>query len=158
MQALALDPQGIDVVIVEVKTNQPCTLNGPWTRQELLNVHRVLAAIGCVPPDDLSLAAADIYREGIHRANPNLRIRLVAVGRDRNEELSGQFPAVTQLTWIDMLRFVWRRFHAYRRQKTQVDQWDDQGLRLKQLADEAHDEGSFVTKALALLGIRNRHD
>src|SRR6476661_7318065 len=32
---LALSHDQIDVLIVEVKTNQPCTLNGPWTRQEL---------------------------------------------------------------------------------------------------------------------------
>ena len=46
---LCLSPEAIDVVIAEVKTNQPCALNGPWTAEESQNVHRVLAAIGCVP-------------------------------------------------------------------------------------------------------------
>ena len=65
---LALSRDLTDVVIVEVKTNQPCTLNGPWTRQDQQNVHRVLAAIGCLPPDRIANAAADIYRAGIHAA------------------------------------------------------------------------------------------
>jgi hypothetical protein len=47
---LALSRDLTDVLIVEVKANQPCTLNGPWTRQDKQNVHRVLAAIGCLPP------------------------------------------------------------------------------------------------------------
>ena len=32
MDRLALSGDLIDIVIVEVKTNQPCMLNGPWTR------------------------------------------------------------------------------------------------------------------------------
>ncbi|WP_256806808.1 hypothetical protein [Bradyrhizobium sp. Bra64] len=50
VQQLALSGDLIDLVIAEVKTNQPCTLNGPWTRQDRQNVHRVLAAVGCLPP------------------------------------------------------------------------------------------------------------
>lgn len=38
---LSLSADQIDVVIAEVKTNQPCTLNGPWTREDDQNVHRV---------------------------------------------------------------------------------------------------------------------
>jgi hypothetical protein len=72
---LALSRDLIDVVIVEVKTNQPCTLNGPWTRQDQQNVHRVLAAIGCLPPVCINESALDIYRAGIHVSDFGLRIR-----------------------------------------------------------------------------------
>ena len=48
----------IDVAIVEVKGNQPCALNGPWTAKEHQNVNRVLAAIGCLPHDLIDEAAA----------------------------------------------------------------------------------------------------
>ena len=47
-----------DVVIAEVKTNQPCTLNGPWTREDRQNVHRVLAAI-------VGLAQRDYHRRTV---------------------------------------------------------------------------------------------
>src|ERR1700738_2672654 len=43
-RGLALSRERIDALIVEVKTNQPCPLNGPWTRQDRQNVHLVLAA------------------------------------------------------------------------------------------------------------------
>ncbi len=61
-QGLALSRELIDIVIAEVKTNQPCTLNGPWTQQDRQNVHRVLAAIGCLPHNQIDAAAADIYQ------------------------------------------------------------------------------------------------
>ena len=47
---LALSGDQIDVVIAEVKAGR-CALNGPWTNPDRQNVHRVLAAIGCIPRD-----------------------------------------------------------------------------------------------------------
>jgi hypothetical protein len=87
VQQLALSGDLIDIVIAEVKTNQPCALNGPWTRQDRQNVHRVLAAIGCLSPDRIEAAATDIYRAGFHRSDA-LRMRLVAVGRDRSQDIA----------------------------------------------------------------------
>ena len=126
-QRLALSRDWIDVVITEVKTNQPCTLNGPWTREDRQNVHRVLAAIGPLPPDHIEQAAVDIYRAGVHVSKLGLRVRLVAVGGERSKELSATFPDVLQLIWPEMLAFIWDRLRRYRRQKKQVDQWDAPG-------------------------------
>lgn len=153
VQGLALSGDLIDIVIAEVKTNQPCTLNGPWTRQDAQNVHRVLAAIGCLPPGRIEAAAADIYRAGIHRSD-TLRIRLVAVGRDRSGDIAANFPQVTQLLWAEMLAFMYDRFRRYRQQKTQVDQWDLAGRRIKQLADRSRDAADFIANALRLMGVR----
>jgi hypothetical protein len=75
----------IVVVIAEVKTNQPCTVNSPWTRKDRQNVRRVLAAIGCLPPSRIDAAAADIYRAGVHRSDLGLRIRLIAMGREQSK-------------------------------------------------------------------------
>jgi len=152
---LLLSADQIDVVIAEVKTNQPCTLNGPWTREDHQNVHRVLAAIGCLPPGHIERAAADIYRAGVYRSEVGLRVRLVAVGASRNDELTVAFPEVTQLIWSEMLAFIWDRFHTYRRQKTQVDQWDAQGRILKEMADRFGDSEAFVAVALARMGVRS---
>ena len=152
---LALSQHLIDIVIAEVKTNQPCTLNGPWTQQDRQNVHRVLAAIGCLPHDQIDAAAADIYRAGFHRSN-TLRIRLVAVGRDRSEDLAGDYPEVRQLLWSNMLAFIWQRFDRYRNQKTQVDQWDADGKRIKRLAEEHRRScDDFIERALGLMGVQH---
>jgi hypothetical protein len=153
--ALSLSHEMLDVVIAEVKTNQACTLNGPWTREDRKNVHRILAAIGCIPSGRISEAASDIYRTGIHQSDLGLRIRLVAIGRERNEELAASYPDVTQLFWPAMLGFIWGRFHIYRNQKTQVDQWDLHGRRLKQLADGSTDATQFIEKALGRMGVRS---
>ena len=153
VQKLALSSDSIDVVIAEVKRSQPCALNGPWTRQDRQNVHRVLAAIGCFPSDLIDHAAADIYQTGSHRSDIPLRIRLVAVGRDRNDDLAAAYPAVTQLIWAEMLAFIWDRLHRYRQQKTQVDQWDPEGRKIKRLADEhKRSRDDFIERALHLIG------
>lgn len=149
-QGLALSPDLIDVVIAEVKANQRCTLNGPWTKPEGQNVHRVLAAIGCIPPDQIGKAAADIYKRGIHVSNRALRIRLVAVGRAHSDDLATLYPHVVQLTWRNVLDFIWQRFHRYQRQKTQVNQWDSEGKKIKRLAD-LNNAADFVEMAQRLI-------
>ena len=154
VQQLALSGDLIDIVIAEVKINQPCALNGPWTRQDRQNVHRVLAAIGCLSPDRIEVAATDIYRAGFHRSDA-LRMRLVAVGRDRSEDIAKAYPEVTQLLWSGMLAFIWNRFRRYRQQKTQADQWDLEGHKIKRLADRSNDAADFIGLALQLMGVRD---
>lgn len=153
MDRLALSGDLIDIVIAEVKTNQPCTLNGPWTRQDRQNVHRVLAALGCLLPEHIDAAATEIYQTGFHLSDA-LRVRLVAVGRDRSDQIAAQYPHVVQLVWIDVLAFIWERFHHYRRQKTQVDQWDSEGRKIKLLADQL-DEAEFIAVASRQMGVRH---
>lgn len=156
-QGLKLSPDLIDAVIAEVKTNQPCTLNGPWTKQEHQNVHRALAAMGCIPADHIKQAAEDIYRAGAHVSTNGVRIRLIAVGRENNNELFNAYPNVVQRTWRDVLSFIWNRLRRYRQQKTQVDQWDCQGRRIKRLADTSTDIEQFVVRALQLMGVTDDH-
>jgi hypothetical protein len=141
----------IDVAIVEVKANQPCALNGPWTAKEHQNVDRVIAAIGCLPHDLIDEAAARIYRHGIFEHDAH-RIRLISVGRVENPELAERFPQVVQVTWPQILTFIWHRFHTYRRQKTQVQQWDQQGLLLKHLSDRSSEPEDFISTALSRMG------
>ncbi|WP_293363706.1 hypothetical protein [Phenylobacterium sp.] len=152
VRALALSPDQIDMAIVEVKTGQPCALNGPWTDRDRQNVERVLAALGCLALDRIPIAAADLYEKGMHQAD-GLRVRLIAIGNGRSLDLTKQYPSVKQITWSDALGFIWQRFHAYRRQKAQVDQWDTTGRRLKQLADGCRGEPEFVEGAKARMGI-----
>jgi hypothetical protein len=154
-KGLALSGDLIDIVIAEVKTNQCCSLNGPWTDYGEQNVHRALAAVGCLPHDQIDAAAADIYRAGFHNSK-TMRIRLVAVGRDECENLAATYPEVQQLLWPDMLAFIWRRFESFRHQKTQVDQWDAEGRKLKRLAHEHRRScDNFIERTLALMGVKN---
>jgi hypothetical protein len=153
-ERLGLSRDQIEVIIAEVKTNQPCTLNGPWTKPDRRNIQRVLAAIGCLSTDRIDHAAVDLYQTGRHDSDNGHRVRLVAVGRDYSPEVSSRYPAVTQIIWTDLLDFIWHRLHTYRQQKSDVHQWDGQGRQIKRLADQFGNATDFVRKALPLMGVR----
>jgi hypothetical protein len=153
-ERLALTHRFDDVVIVEVKKNQPCTLNGPWTNPDRQNVHRVLAAVGCIPREYISEAAQCIYDDGVTIFG-RTRIRLIAVGWNRSADLATRYPKVLQLIWCDIIGFVWDRFRAYREQKRHVEQWDDSGLFLRQLADET-DRAAFILETGRRMGLRRQ--
>lgn len=141
---LALDAELIDVVIIEVKTNQPCTLNGPWSDQKKENLQRLLAAVGCFPMDQVQEVAQTIYSYGEFRAKDvSIRVRLIALGHETNEELTKRYPAVVQITWESVLTFIGQRLHTFRINKRDVPQWDDQIRTLKDLVKENSKDGEF---------------
>lgn len=116
-------------------------------------MHRVLAAIGCLPPRVISKAAADIYKSGMFQPKSGFRIRLVAVGRERSDDMAERYPKVTQVTWVEAFSFIWKRLDRYSRQKTQVDQWDEAGKNIKWFADQ-NSESEFIKIALHHVGAR----
>ena len=82
-----------------------------------------------VPKEKIAAAAADLYDRGTYeRDDERVRVRLVAIGRERNAELA---PAITQVEWTALLSFIWSRFRRYQRQKTDVSQWSACGRELK---------------------------
>jgi hypothetical protein len=143
---LRLATDRVDVVIAEIKTNGPCRLNGPWTDKDQRNVDRILAAIGCLDVDRIQTAATAIYEIGAYCEN-RLQIRLVAVARDASAELAKRYEQVTQLTWDQILQFIWQRFDAYRNRV---------GLRLKSMADRARSPGTFAREMLCVMGVDRR--
>lgn len=151
---LQLSRDHVDIVIAEVKAGR-CALNGPWTDPDRQNVQRVLAAIGCLSPDRISCAADEIYRTGYHEFDAFLRVRLIACGREEDPELRARFPLVPQVTWDNMLGFIFQRFVRYRRQKSQTDHWDSTGLHLKRMATETRIPcEEFVGRAMSAMNVR----
>lgn len=134
-EGLALSSDQIDVVIAEVKAGR-CALNGPWTDPDKKNVHRVLAAVGCIPHDRINHAADEIYRTGVHEGGDGLRIRLVAIGREASDEVGSAYPYVQQVIWRDLLSFIFHRHQKFRSQKRQTDHWDPTGRQLKTMATD----------------------
>jgi hypothetical protein len=141
-----------DIVIAEIKTGR-CALNGPWTNEENQNIHRVLAAIGSLPADVIDEAANALYAAASFDQPDHPRIRLILVGRESNSAIAEKYAGITQLTWADVLSFIWQRFHRYIRQKAQVDQWDHVGRGLKDLV-RRNDEGEFIATVCDLMGVR----
>lgn len=151
---LNLSDQWIDVVIAEVKSGR-CALNGPWTNPENKNVHRVLAAIGCLPHQLIDSAADALYRSGIYEGDLHIRIRLIAVGRKRSPELEQSYPHVEQVVWSDLLEFLYTRHQEYKNQKKQTDHWDKTGKDLKRMATARQTNcAKFVTQAISCMGFQ----
>lgn len=148
VDALALTRDRIDVVIAEVKEGL-CHLNGPWTDRASQNVQRVLAAIGCVPHARINDAAAALYEQGCFDDDALLRVRLVALGRTKDEGIRAHYPRVCQITLEDALRFIFRRLHRYWRQKRDTQHWNGIGRLLKQQVAKHHRrEDDFVAWAI----------
>lgn len=141
-----------DIVIAEIKTGR-CALNGPWTSEESQNIHRVLAAIGSLPTTMVADAANALYSAASFDDPDHPRIRLILVGRETDAEIAKKYAGITQLTWTEVLSFIWQRFDRYRRQKSQVDQWDGVGRSLKKMAMREDHDG-FVNKVRDMMGVR----
>lgn len=119
----------IDIVFAEVKHGK-CRLNGPWTNPPDENIHRVLFALGAFESNHVSEVAHALYHEG-HYINDLFRVRLIAIGMIKNAEI---FPDAVQLTWDDLIIFIYKRFTSYRTQKAHHNQWDPIGRTLYQIA------------------------
>jgi len=119
----------IDIIISEVKRGL-CALNGPWTDPERQNMLRVLFALGAFQSQMIDEISMHLYNEKYYE-DEMFRIRLFAVGERKNEGLS---TAVVQLSWNEILEFIYYRFKKYRSKKSQHQQWNHTGRMLFRLA------------------------
>ena len=134
----------IDVIIAEVKTGL-CRLNGPWVDPDKQNIHRVLYAVGAFDGDQVPAVAEALYEHQFY-ADDQFRVRLFTLGREMNLELSSQ---VVQLTWEDVLTFIYERLKKYRHVKSQHNQWNWYGKRLYGKMRKHSSAEDFVQDVLA---------
>lgn len=137
----------VDLIIAEVKAGR-CALNGPWTDPNSQNMHRVLYAVGAFPPDKVDQVADSLYSKQYYE-DGRYRLRLFALGREANRDLAT--PPVVQLTWDEILRFVYDRLYAYRHEKSQHYQWDRSGRLLYQKMQQCRTSEQFVEKVMQIL-------
>src|SRR5258708_6121620 len=104
------------IAIAEVKRCY-CSLNGPWTSPERMNIERVLRAIGALPLEDIDGVAEKLYKHGNY-VNPAYHVSLICVGETQSKEVRDQFPRVPQILWPEIKSFIWQRFDNYRNEKT----------------------------------------
>ena len=121
-QSLTPDGVRIDVIIAEVKASR-CKLNGPWTNPARENMQRVLYAIGPFVQASVPTIADALYRDFIYR-DEEFRVRLFAIGNAKSAKLHS---SVVQMTWNDILGFIYQRFSIYQRVKADHSHWDDAG-------------------------------
>jgi hypothetical protein len=158
-ELLRLAEDWTNIFIVEVKTNEPCTLNGPWMQADAQNVQRVLAAIGCFEVKNLGPVAEAIYGTGLFEdPERRLRVRLVALGREADSNLAKGMPDVLQITWEGVFSFIGQRLFIYRNIKADNQQWDDQIKEMQQIMKGTMDHqdpntDGFVSECMSRLGV-----
>lgn len=130
------------IVIAEVKTGT-CKLNGPWIKQKRKNMHRVLSAVGVFPKEFLEEIAARIYEEGVFE-NEFAYLTLFCIGSQINRNLNRRYSKVPQVTWTDILEFIYNRFNKYRIQKAAHPQWDRTGHKLWKCALGSKNKEDFI--------------
>ena len=129
------------VVIGEVKKDR-CKLNGPWTRRDDRNMHRVLTAVGAVHPREQDAAAEALYTSGIFQGESVL-VSLCCVGAIESREVRRDFKFVPQILWPQMTGFIFQRFESYLYQKLSHPQWDQTGKLLWELFVSSHSADEF---------------
>jgi hypothetical protein len=130
------------IAITEVKQGT-CNLNGPWTNRKRGNMPRVLCALGALEKSEVPIAAEQIYDTGVYH-NKTVYISLVCIGSIVQRELQNTYCEVPQITWDQVIRFIFRRFNDYRDQKVDHSQWDVAGKFLWDLYDKCRNEAGFA--------------
>ena len=138
----------VDLILAEIK-NGKCRLNGPWVNPERENMHRFLYAIGMFPKQKVKAIADKLYTRHIY-SDEFHQIRLIAVGNERNTDLPSD---VVQLTWSDILAFVYGRFKGYSYHKADHPQWDSVGQYLYDEVKISGDLDKFLAHVSTRMGI-----
>jgi len=144
----------ISVFFVEVKAGE-CELNGPWTKPQRQDLKRVLNALGVVPQSRVEQVAADLYSE-LRAHHDEMALQFVAVGRTPSHRLRAR--GVPQLTWRDVLLWIYRRFNIYQEQKEDHRQWEEVGKKLFTTACKRREfrenPDAYVKHWLRQMGVR----
>jgi hypothetical protein len=138
--------------IAEVKTGL-CDLNGPWSSPERRNLQQVLAAVGFCPSDDLDAVAQALYESG-QVSGAGYYASLLCLGRSRNATLHERYPAVPQITWDEVLRFIHARFRKYWNRKVSHEQWDSAGHQLWRAVEASRGDAEAFIRGVEVVPTR----
>lgn len=140
---------GLDLVIAEAKCG-PCSINRKWLEADFDSINRTLYAMGVFPPCRVPAVSDSLYEASIYEDNVH-RVRLFAVGRESDPKLPEN---VVQLTWDDVLTFIFERFSENDKYKSQHDQWDWIGRILYKLAQKSGDPDDYGHRVKARIGLQ----
>ena len=138
----------IDIIIADATTGD-CKVNDSWIKPEKLNMERILFALGIFPKKQAEAIAVKLYEELYYDDDPAFRVNIYALGEKKNSDMP---PAIQQLTWEDVLRFIHHRFVTFEDYKTQHGQWDSTGKELFERATHSWREPKqFISDVISHL-------
>ncbi len=150
-EGLSLSKDLIEIALVEITIGE-CKLNGPWTRPDDQNMHRVLSATGCFPTNYIDEAADALYNIGYYTFNNSMRVRLIAIGRETSSIIANK---AHQIIWDDLLGFIWTRLKKYKKQKKETQHWDGVGRDLRINASKLSKD-EFIAWGKISMNINNK--
>lgn len=89
--------------------------------------------------------AADALRATSFYVSAAVVIRIVCIGRTRDETLNDRFPRLPQRTWNGVAGFTYDRLEEHRRRKSDHSQWDAAGQLLWRRVSEAASADAFCS-------------
>ena len=140
-QKIFSDPSRIRIIFAEVKKGT-CNLNRTLENRQLKNMQRILQALGAFKLSRTNTVANSLYGNGVYK-DSTYHVSILLVGSNENKELKKKYPEVPQLTWEEILKFIFLRFQKYKNQKLSHSQWDDVGQLLWNRAMEFNDFDGF---------------
>lgn len=128
-ERLNLKPDKIRIIFAEIKANRRCNINHAWTNPDKKNMNQTLSAIGAFDQETLVSVSNELYQQRYYEGK-NFVVSLCCLGKETNKNIRSKFPNVPQLTWNDVLSFIYERFNKYEIHKRQHHQWDKTGQTL----------------------------
>ena len=103
-----------------------CIFNCRFLHFHYAIYNRVLAAVGVLESCLVDEASEELYNSGAYE-NSDIYVSLVCIGDKKNRELETKHPRGLQVTWEQVLDFIFERFSLYYDQKSNHPQWDKTG-------------------------------
>jgi len=132
----------VHFVLAEVK-NGGASINPSWLDPQRRNVLRTIRAVGVADPARSERIAERICSKGGY-TSPRLRAEIVCLCERTSAELSRRLPNARQITWDDIMTFIYSRFRAYIKQKRSHGQWDETGQLLWDVMVSSRNAAAYV--------------
>lgn len=142
-KCLILKPKKIRIILAEVKKGI-CKLNSAWTNPDKGNMQQIMSALGAIDRETLKLASDKLCKDGYYE-DEKFSFSLCCLGKETNNAKCKRFQNVLQLTWNDVLSFIYDRFEKYEICKRQHQQWDSTGQKLFKHFKKCDDRNEFLT-------------
>jgi len=125
---LMLKPDKIRIILAEVKKGM-CKLNPALKNPDKENLQQIISSVGPFEREKIDVVSCKLYKRGYYE-DENFLLSLCCLGQNANHDISNQLPKVPQLTWDNVLSFIYKRFNRYEIYKRQHQQWDSTGQNL----------------------------
>jgi hypothetical protein len=127
-------------LIGEVKTNKKCQVNRSIKNQDTLC--RALQVIGVFSNDENIKAANYLLETGKYETD-NFTFFLTGIGTQESKSFENSYRDGLQITWDNILRFLFERFKQVQRQKRNNVQWESIGKDFFRLAIQSPNFDTF---------------